>query len=94
MKKTLPLFLICILICCGAHAQRTEVYNPHIHTVQVIANNDYMAPAVIRLGEGETVEISRTITIVISMSSHIAMQTGPRPTFPKQNTWMVSMIIR
>ena len=58
MKKTLPLFLICILICCGAHAQRTEVYNPHIHTVQVIANNDYMAPAVIRLGEGETVEIS------------------------------------
>ena len=87
MKKTLPLFLICILICCGAHAQRTEVYNPHIHTVQVIANNDYMAPAVIRLGEGETVEI-------ISMSSHIAMQTGPRPTFPNQNTWMVSMIIR
>ena len=58
MKKALPLFLICILICCGAHAQRTEVYNPHIHTVQVIANNDYMAPAVIRLGEGETVEIS------------------------------------
>ena len=58
MKKTLPLFLICILICCGAHAQRTEVYNPHIHTVQVIANNDYMAPAVIRLCEGETVEIS------------------------------------
>ena len=47
MKKALPLFLICILICCGAHAQRTEVYNPHIHTVQVIANNDYMAPAVI-----------------------------------------------
>ena len=41
MKKILSLFLICI-ICCGVHAQRTEVYNQHIHTVQVIANNDYM----------------------------------------------------
>ena len=57
MKKILSLFLICI-ICCGVHAQRTEVYNQHIHTVQVIANNDYMSPAVIRLGENETVEIS------------------------------------
>lgn len=41
MKKVLSLFLICI-ICCGVRAQRTEVYNQHIHTVQVIANNDYM----------------------------------------------------
>ena len=57
MKKILSLFLICI-ICCEVHAQRTEVYNQHIHTVQVIANNDYMLPAVIRLGENETVEIS------------------------------------
>ena len=57
MKKVLSLFLICI-ICCRVHAQRTEVYNQHIHTVQVIANNDYMSPAVIRLGENETVEIS------------------------------------
>ena len=57
MKKILSLFMICI-ICCGVHAQRTEVYNQHIHTVQVIANNDYMSPAVIRLGENETVEIS------------------------------------
>ena len=56
MKKVLSLFLICI-ICCGVRAQRTEVYNQHIHTVQVIANNDYMSPAVIRLGENETVEI-------------------------------------
>ena len=55
MKKILSLFLICI-ICCGVHAQRTEVYNQHIHTVQVIANNDYMSPAVIRLGENETVD--------------------------------------
>ena len=57
MKKILSLFLICIN-CCGVHAERTEVYNQHIHTVQVIANNDYMSPAVIRLGENETVEIS------------------------------------
>ena len=57
MKKILSLFMICI-ICCGVHAQRTEVYNQHIHTVQVIANNDYMSPAIIRLGENETVEIS------------------------------------
>lgn len=47
-----------MLVCCETHAQRTEVHNPHIHTVQVIANQDYRAPAVIRLGQEETVEIS------------------------------------
>ena len=39
-------------------AQRTEVYAPHIQTVQVIANDDYNAPAIITLETGEYVEIS------------------------------------
>ena len=34
----------------AAYAQRTEVYNQHIHMVQVIANNDYMSPAAHPLG--------------------------------------------
>ncbi len=46
------------MVCGRMYAQRTEVYTPLIRTVQVIANNDYMAPAVIRLGEDETMEIS------------------------------------
>ena len=57
MKKIWILLFVCI-ICGEMHAQRTEVHTPHIRTVQVIANNDYMAPAVIRLGENESVEIS------------------------------------
>ena len=57
MKK-IWIFLFTCIVCGGLHAQRTEVYTPHIRTVQVIANNDYMAPAVIRLGEDESVEIS------------------------------------
>lgn len=57
MKKVWLLLWICT-ICGGLYAQRTEVYTPHIHTVQVIANNDYTLPAIIRLGEEETIEIS------------------------------------
>lgn len=57
MKK-IWIFLFACIVCGGLHAQRTEVHTPHIRTVQVIANNDYMAPAVIRLGEDESVEIS------------------------------------
>ena len=94
MKKVLSLFLICI-ICCGVRAQRTEVYNQHIHTVQVIANNDYMSPAVIRLGENETVEISFDhLTHDYHRYQYTAMRTGHLRIFPKQNIWTVSMTIR
>lgn len=58
MKKLFSLLLFSIFYCVLLHAQRTEVYTPNIRTVQVIANNDDLSPAVIRLGEEETVEIS------------------------------------
>lgn len=40
------------------YAQHTEVASPHIHTVQVIANDDYKLPAIIKLGSEEHIEIS------------------------------------
>lgn len=57
MKKNW-LFLLACVLCSEVHSQRTEIHTPHIRTVQVIANNDYTAPAVIRLGDNETVEVS------------------------------------
>lgn len=57
MKKYWLLLLVCI-VYSKAHSQRTEIHTPHIRTVQVIANNDYTAPAVICLGNDETVEVS------------------------------------
>ncbi|WP_291528294.1 DUF5103 domain-containing protein [Bacteroides sp. UBA939] len=57
MKKAILLLSISI-ICCGLYAQRTEVFTPHIRTVQVIANHDYTVPAIIQTERDESLEIS------------------------------------
>lgn len=60
MKRLLPILLIPFFstFCQTLYAQRTEVFTPHIRTVQVIANDDYLSPAIIRRGEGEALEVS------------------------------------
>lgn len=44
--------------CTELRAQQTTVYAPGIHTVQVIANGDYLLPPIIQLGKEESIEIS------------------------------------
>ncbi len=58
MKKYISFLFSLLCLSVGMRAQRTEVYAPHIQTVQVIANDDYNAPAIITLEAGEYVEIS------------------------------------
>lgn len=58
MKKST--LLLCLLFCTAGwiKAQRTEVRSPHIQTVQVIANDNLMAPPIITLEAGERIELS------------------------------------
>lgn len=55
-------YLYILLVYLGlpslARAQQTEVYSFNIHTVRVIANDDYASLPVIALGSDEYVEIS------------------------------------
>ena len=54
--------LICsfvgIALCIAGYAQRNVVYSPMLHTLQVIANDDWMQPAVINLESDEFVTVS------------------------------------
>ena len=52
---------ILILLFCSATclmAQRTEVLSPHIQTVQLIVNDDYRLPTIIKLGSDDYIDIS------------------------------------
>ena len=49
MIKYCSLLFSLLCLSGGIRAQRTEIYAPHIQTVQVVANNDINAPAVITL---------------------------------------------
>ena len=56
MKKLL--FILFLLYASGIFAQRTEVFHPHIQTIQVIANEDYRQPAIIALESDDFIDIS------------------------------------
>lgn len=58
MIKYFSLLSLLLYLSGEMYAQRTEVYAPHIQTVQVIANDNYLAPPIITLGRGENIEIS------------------------------------
>lgn len=58
MIKYFSLLFSLLCLSGGIRAQRTEVYAPHIQTVQVVANNDINAPAVITLGSNDYIELS------------------------------------
>ena len=47
MKKYISFLFSLLCLSVGMRAQRTEVYAPHIQTVQVIANDDYNAPSIV-----------------------------------------------
>lgn len=58
MIKQISLLFLLTCLSTMTRAQRTEIYAPHIQTVQLIANDDYTAPPVITLENGERIEIS------------------------------------
>lgn len=58
MIKQVSLLFSLLWVSCNICAQRTEVYAPHIQTVQVVANNDINAPAVITMANDEYIELS------------------------------------
>ena len=98
MIKYCSLLFSLLCLSGGIRAQRTEIYAPHIQTVQVVANNDINAPAVITLDSNDYIELSfdelsheyhryRT-------SSPTVMQIGLLPTFRTSIIWMGSTIIR
>lgn len=98
MIKYCSLLFSLLCLSGGIRAQRTEIYAPHIQTVQVVANNDINAPAVITLDSNDYIELSfvnyhMSITD-ISTSSPTVMQIGLLPTFRTSIIWMGSTIIR
>ena len=58
MIKYCSLLFSLLCLSGGIRAQRTELYAPHIQTVQVVANNDINAPAVITLDSNDYIELS------------------------------------
>ena len=58
MIKYCSLLFSLLCLSGGIRAQRTEIYAPHIQTVQVVANNDINAPAVITLDSNDYIELS------------------------------------
>lgn len=58
MTKQVSLLFSLLWVSCNICAQRTEVYAPHIQTVQMVANNDINAPAVITMANDEYIELS------------------------------------
>jgi hypothetical protein len=57
MKKIVVLFAV-MLAVVASHAQRNQIFSDNIHTLQVIANDDWQAPPIITLGGDNKVEIS------------------------------------
>lgn len=57
MKKLSTLFLF-ILLSAVAFAQRNEVFNPHIKTLQVIVNDNWMLPPVVTLHSDDFIHLS------------------------------------
>jgi len=56
MKKSLT-FIICILTAITAAAQRHEIYDENIATLQVVAGTDWLSPPVVQLGSGSPKDI-------------------------------------
>ena len=95
MIKYCSLLFSLLCLSGGIRAQRTEIYAPHIQTVQVVANNDINAPAVITLDSNDYIELSYHMSITdTSTSSPTVMQIGLLPTFRTSIIWMGSIIIR
>lgn len=55
-KAFILLFILCIV--SKTNAQRTEVLQPHIKTIQLIVNDDYRLAPIIELGSDDYIEIS------------------------------------
>ncbi|MBQ0063081.1 MAG: DUF5103 domain-containing protein [Prevotella sp.] len=49
--------ILLLLACLSAQAQRNEIYNERIRTVQVVVNNDWLAMPVMTLGGNDLLEI-------------------------------------
>lgn len=46
-----------ILLCLPIQAQRHEIFNPRISTLQVVAGNDWLSLPIIKLNQGEQIHI-------------------------------------
>ena len=46
-----------ILLCLPIQAQRHEIFNPRISTLQVVAGNDWLSLPIIKLNQGEKIHI-------------------------------------
>ena len=58
MKKIVSTLFIFILFSTAIYGQRTQIYHPHIQTVQTIVNDNYTLPAIIQLGSDDFINIS------------------------------------
>ena len=79
MKK---ITVLLSLLCCASAitAQRHEILDRQLHTLQVVVNDDPLLPPIMNLGEGiiwkSVSTSSHTNTTVIYIRWNIAMQTG------------------
>lgn len=80
MKK---ITVLLSLLCCvsATTAQRHEILDRQLHTLQVVVNDDPLQPPIMNLG-GEIIwksvsTSSHTNTTAIYIRWNIAMQTGP-----------------
>ncbi len=57
MRNT-ALLALALLSAASLNAQRHEVFDPQIHTLQVVANEDPLLPPIVNLGGRNHIEIS------------------------------------
>ncbi len=56
--RTFIFTLFLLLLCLSSYAQRNEIYNERIRTLQVVVNGDWTKPPIMFLGGNNSLEIS------------------------------------
>ena len=58
MQKLKAFIIVLFCFATSLMAQRTEILQPHIQTVQLIVNDNYRLPAIIELGTDDYIDLS------------------------------------
>lgn len=58
MHKLKAILILSFCFATNLWAQRTEILQPHIETVQLIVNDDYRLPPILNLGSDDYIDIS------------------------------------